>query len=55
MKKALIMRITGQDGTYFAELLLSEGYGVEGIKGKSFSFNTDCIDQLHQDLHDEKS
>jgi GDPmannose 4,6-dehydratase len=53
MKKvALITGITGQDGAYLAELLLSKGYEVHGIKRRSSSFNTDRIDHLYQDPHD---
>jgi GDPmannose 4,6-dehydratase len=51
MKKALITGITGQDGAYLAELLLSKGYVVHGIKRRSSSFNTDRIDHLYQDPH----
>lgn len=51
MKKALITGITGQDGTYLAELLLSKGYIVHGIKRRSSLFNTDRIDHLYQDPH----
>ena len=51
MKKALITGITGQDGSYLAELLLSKGYEVHGIKRRSSSFNTSRIDHLYQDLH----
>lgn len=46
-KKALITGITGQDGSYLAELLLSKGYEVHGIKRRASSFNTDRIDHLH--------
>jgi len=53
VKKALITGITGQDGAYLAELLLSKGYEVHGIKRRSSLFNTDRIDHLYQDLHDE--
>ena len=53
MKKALITGITGQDGAYLAELLLSKGYEVHGIKRRSSLFNTDRIDHLYQDLHEE--
>ena len=42
MKKALITGITGQDGSYLAELLLDKGYEVHGIKRRSSSFNTSC-------------
>lgn len=51
-KKALITGITGQDGAYLAELLLSKGYEVHGIKRRSSLFNTDRIDHLYQDPHD---
>ena len=50
-KVALITGITGQDGSYLAELLLSKGYEVHGIKRRSSSFNTDRIDHLYQDPH----
>ena len=53
MKKALITGITGQDGSYLAELLLEKGYEVHGIKRRSSSFNTSRIDHLYQDPHDE--
>ena len=53
MKKALITGITGQDGAYLAELLLSKGYEVHGIKRRSSLFNTDRIDHLYQDPHSE--
>ncbi|MGC2209233.1 MAG: GDP-mannose 4,6-dehydratase [Candidatus Korobacteraceae bacterium] len=52
MKKALITGITGQDGSYLAELLLTKGYEVHGIKRRSSLFNTDRIDHLYQDPHD---
>jgi GDPmannose 4,6-dehydratase len=51
-KKALITGITGQDGAYLAELLLSKGYEVHGVKRRSSLFNTDRIDHLYQDQHD---
>lgn len=51
MKKALITGITGQDGSYLAELLLEKGYEVHGIIRRSSSFNTDRIDHLYQDPH----
>ncbi len=51
MKKALITGITGQDGAYLSELLLSKGYEVHGIKRRSSLFNTDRIDHLYQDPH----
>ena len=50
-KVALITGITGQDGSYLAELLLSKGYMVHGIKRRASSFNTDRIDHLYQDPH----
>ena len=50
-KTALITGVTGQDGAYLAELLLSKGYQVHGIKRRSSSFNTDRIDHLYQDPH----
>ena len=54
MKKiALVTGITGQDGTYLAELLLSKGYEVHGIKRRSSSMNTQRIDHLYQDPHEE--
>lgn len=53
MKKALITGITGQDGAYLAELLLSKGYEVHGIKRRASLFNTDRIDHLYQDPHEE--
>lgn len=52
MKKALITGITGQDGSYLAELLLSKGYTVHGLIRRSSSFNTGRIDHLYRDLHD---
>ncbi|WP_205909585.1 MULTISPECIES: GDP-mannose 4,6-dehydratase [Prochlorococcus] len=52
MKQALITGITGQDGSYLAELLLDKGYCVHGIKRRSSSFNTDRIDHLYQDPHE---
>src|SRR5579862_1411266 len=50
-KTALLTGITGQDGAYLAELLLSKGYEVHGIKRRASSFNTDRIDHLYQDPH----
>jgi GDPmannose 4,6-dehydratase len=52
-KTALITGITGQDGSYLAELLLGKGYTVHGIKRRSSLFNTDRIDHLYQDPHDQ--
>jgi GDPmannose 4,6-dehydratase len=53
-KRALITGITGQDGCYLAELLLAKGYEVHGIKRRSSSFNTDRIDHLYQDPHQQE-
>jgi GDPmannose 4,6-dehydratase len=50
-KVALITGVTGQDGSYLAELLLEKGYEVHGIKRRASSFNTDRIDHLYQDPH----
>src|SRR4026207_283745 len=50
-KVALITGITGQDGSYLAELLLSKGYVVHGLVRRSSSFNTDSIDHLYKDRH----
>ncbi len=52
MKKALITGITGQDGSYLAELLLKKGYEVHGIIRRSSSFNTGRIDHIYQDPHE---
>ncbi len=52
MKRALITGITGQDGSYLAELLLSKGYEVHGIKRRSSSFNTSRIDSILPDWHE---
>ena len=51
-KRALITGITGQDGSYLAELLLNKGYEVHGLIRRSSSFNTDRIDHLYQDPHE---
>lgn len=53
LKHALITGITGQDGSYLAELLLEKGYTVHGIKRRASSFNTNRIDHLYQDPHEE--
>lgn len=53
MKKALITGITGQDGSYLAELLLEKGYEVHGIKRRASSFNTERIDHIYEDPHVE--
>lgn len=52
MKKALITGVTGQDGSYLAELLLQKGYEVHGIKRRASSFNTERIDHIYQDPHE---
>lgn len=54
-KRALITGITGQDGSYLTELLLSKGYEVHGIKRRSSSFNTGRIDAIFPDLHDRQA
>ena len=54
MKKALVSGITGQDGSYLAELLLAKGYEVHGIVRRSSSFNTERLDPIYQDPHAEK-
>jgi GDPmannose 4,6-dehydratase len=51
-KVALITGVTGQDGAYLSELLLSKGYAVHGIKRRASSFNTERIDHLYQDPHE---
>jgi GDPmannose 4,6-dehydratase len=52
MKRALITGVTGQDGAYLAELLLSKGYEVHGIKRRTSLFNTNRIDHLYEDPHE---
>ena len=52
MKRALITGITGQDGSYLAELLLKKGYEVHGLIRRSSSFNTGRIDHIYQDPHE---
>lgn len=52
MKRALITGITGQDGSYLAELLLSKGYEVHGLIRRASTFNTSRIDHIYQDPHD---
>src|SRR5689334_11544316 len=54
-KTALITGITGQDGAYLAELLLSKGYVVHGVKRRSSSFNTARIDHIYEDPHIESA
>jgi len=53
MKKALITGITGQDGSYLAEFLLNKGYEVHGIKRRTSLINTDRIDHLYQNPHEQ--
>ena len=53
MKKALITGVTGQDGSYLAEFLLDKGYEVHGIKRRASSFNTERVDHIYQDIHEE--
>jgi len=53
MKKALVTGITGQDGAYLAELLLGKGYEVHGVVRRASTFNTDRIDHLYQDPHED--
>jgi GDPmannose 4,6-dehydratase len=55
MKKAFITGITGQDGSYLAELLLEKGYEVHGLIRRSSTFNTDRIDHLFKDFHDPEA
>ena len=52
-KRALVTGVTGQDGAYLTEFLLSKGYEVHGIKRRSSSFNTERIDHLYQDPHEK--
>jgi GDPmannose 4,6-dehydratase len=54
MKRALVTGVTGQDGAYLVELLLSKGYEVHGIKRRSSLINTERIDGLYQDPHDSQ-
>lgn len=54
MKKAIVTGITGQDGSYLTELLLSKGYEVHGIIRRSSTFSTERIDHIYQDPHEEK-
>ena len=52
MKIALLPGITGQDGSYLAELLLEKGHVVHGVKRRASSFTTQCIDHIYQDYQD---
>jgi GDPmannose 4,6-dehydratase len=53
VKTAFITGVTGQDGAYLAELLLEKGYNVHGLKRRASSFNTDRVDHLYQDPHEQ--
>lgn len=53
VKKAIITGVTGQDGSYLAEFLLEKGYEVHGIKRRSSSFNTERVDHIYQDPHED--
>src|SRR5512134_1758651 len=53
MKRALVTGITGQDGSYLAELLLAKGYEVHGIIRRSSTFNTKRIDPIYKDPHNQ--
>ena len=55
IKRALITGVTGQDGSYLAELLLSKGYEVHGVKRRSSGFNTQRVDHIYQDPHIENN
>ena len=52
-KKALITGVTGQDGSYLAEFLISKGYEVHGIKRRASSFNTQRVDHIYEDVHEQ--
>ena len=52
-KVALITGITGQDGSYLSELLLDKGYEVHGIKRRASSLNTERVDHIYRDLHED--
>ena len=54
-KKALITGVTGQDGSYLAEILLEKGYEVHGLKRRTSLFNTDRVDHLYVDPHEGES
>ena len=53
MRRALITGVTGQDGAYLSDFLLTKGYEVHGIKRRSSLFNTQRIDHLFHDVHEE--
>ena len=52
MRSALVTGITGQDGSYLAELLLAKGYEVHGLKRRTSTFNSERLDDIYQDPHD---
>src|SRR5688500_2524363 len=52
LKRALVSGVTGQDGSYLAELLLSKGYEVHGMIRRSSSFNTERLDSIYRDPHE---
>ena len=54
-KRALITGVTGQDGSYLAELLLSKGYEVHGVKRRSSSFNTQRLEDIYSDPHERRN
>src|SRR5688572_23992810 len=54
MRRALVTGISGQDGSYLAELLLGKGYEVHGILRRASSFNTGRLDHLYQDRHEPR-
>ena len=54
-KKALITGITGQDGSYLSELLLSKGYEVHGLIRRASTFNTERLDSIYQDPHNSSA
>jgi GDPmannose 4,6-dehydratase len=54
MKKALITGVTGQDGSFLAEFLIAKGYEVHGIVRRASTFNTDRLDQIYKDPHDDR-
>ena len=53
MKKALIFGVTGQDGSYLSELLISKGYQVHGVIRRSSTLNTGRVDHIYQDPHEK--
>ena len=55
MKTALILGITGQDGSFLAEFLLAKGYQVHGVVRRASTFNTDRLDSIYADPHEEVS